>query len=105
MDFLTFKTFISTDVLIAFYYLGAVILPITLWFFLIWASKKYQILGTIYETGQSLFWRSLTTKQQVGIILMFTAAFFFMQLFWRMMFEFLIAYMQIRDALVAEHLG
>ena len=28
MDFLSFKTFISTEALIGFYYLGAIILPI-----------------------------------------------------------------------------
>jgi len=28
MDFLTFKSFISTEVLIIFYYLGALVMPI-----------------------------------------------------------------------------
>jgi hypothetical protein len=33
-------------------------------------------------------------------ILLFVAAFLFMELMWRIMFEYLIAFMQMRDALV-----
>ena len=100
MDFLTFKSFISTEVLIIFYYIGAVLLPIGIWVLLSWLIRKYRLLNTAYENGKKLIWKSLNRKQQTWFVLFFITSFLFMELFWRMMFEFLIAYMQIRDALL-----
>ena len=100
MDFLTFKTFISTEALIIFYYLGALILPVGLWLFLTWLINKYRLLNTAFESGKELLWKSLSRKQQAMFVAFFIIAFLFMELFWRMLFEFLIAYMQIRDALI-----
>ena len=100
MDFLTFKSFISTEVLIIFYYLGAIMLPVGIWLLLGWLIRKYRLLNTAYENGKDLFWKSLNRKQQNKFIVFFTISFLFMELFWRMFFEFLIAYMQIRDALL-----
>ncbi|CAA6822523.1 MAG: Unknown protein [uncultured Sulfurovum sp.] len=93
MDFFTFKSFISIEVLIIFYYLGAIIMPIIIWFALRRFSKKYHLSPN----------NIMNTKQKVILTLLFLIAFFFMQLFWRMLFEFLIAYMQIRDALLAQY--
>lgn len=100
MDFLTFKSFISTQVLIIFYYLGAVILPAAIWYLTRWLMRKYTVFNTIYENGKDILWKSLSQKQQTRLALFFILTLFFMELFWRMMFEFLIAYMQIRDALL-----
>lgn len=100
MDFLTFKRFISIDALIAFYYLGAVILPFAAWFLVVWLANKYKVVRSAYELGKETFWHSLTLKQKSWLLLFFLAAFVFAELFWRMLFEFLIAFMQMRDALV-----
>ncbi len=100
MDFLTFKTFISIDALIIFYYIGAVIMPISIWLFMLWIIKKYNIISSIYEKGKDITWSILNGKQKIQLVLFFIVCFFFMELFWRMLFEFLIAYMQIRDALL-----
>jgi len=100
MDFLTFKTFISTDALILFYYLGALVLPVGLWFFLMWLIRKYELLHTAYENTKALLWASLSVKHRIIFAALWILAFLFMELFWRMFFEFLIAYMQIRDALL-----
>ena len=104
MDFLTFKTFISTEALIVFYYLGALILPIGLWLLLTWLIRKYRLLNTVYENGKELFWKLLSRKQQTKFVVFFIISFLFMELFWRMLFEFLIAYMQMRDALLQTQL-
>ena len=104
MDFLTFKTFISTEALIIFYYLGALILPIGLWFLITWLIRKYRLLNTAYENGKELLWKSLSRKQQIKLVAFFVISFLFMELFWRMLFEFLIAYMQMRDALLQTQL-
>ena len=100
MDFLTFKSFISTEVLIIFYYIGALILPVGIWILLTWLIRKYRFLNTSYENGKELIWKSLNKKQQTKLVAFFISFFLFMELFWRMLFEFLIAYMQIRDALL-----
>ena len=100
MDFLTFKSFISTEVLIIFYYLGALILPIVTWLLLTWLMRKYKLLNATYESEKEIIWKSLNKKQQAKFLAFFVTAFLFMELFWRMFFEFLIAYMQMRDALL-----
>jgi hypothetical protein len=100
MDFLTFKSFISTEVLIIFYYLGAFILPVGTWILLTWLIHKYNFLNTAYESGKEIAWKTLKKKQKTKLAIMFATSFLFMELFWRMFFEFLIAYMQMRDALL-----
>ncbi|HIP02533.1 MAG TPA: DUF4282 domain-containing protein [Campylobacterales bacterium] len=61
---------------------------------------KFNILGETYKKGKKIIWNSLNRNQKTKLILCFIICFFFIELFWRMMFEFLIAYMQIRDVLV-----
>lgn len=100
MDFLTFKTFISTEALIIFYYLGALILPAGLWLLLTWLIRKYRLVTSAYESGKALLWGSLSRKHQTYVVSFFIISFLFTELFWRMLFEFLIAYMQMRDALL-----
>ncbi len=102
-DFLTFKSFISIKALIIFYYLGAVILPVCTWYFVAWLVRKYELAGIMYEKGKKTFCNTLSQKTRIQIILVFIISFLFMELFWRMLFEFLIAYMQIRDVLFQSH--
>lgn len=100
MDFLSFRAFISIPVLIGFYYMGALLMPLFMWFFSTWLMKKFKILGDLHRSGKEKLWSLLSTKQKLIFVSMFIMSFLFMQLFWRMMFEFLIAYMQMRDALI-----
>jgi len=100
MDFLTFKSFISTEALIIFYYTGAVIMPISLWFFLLWLLRKYEFLAVTYLQGKNILWNALKTEHKIKLLAVFVTTFLFMELFWRMLFEFLIAYLQMRDALL-----
>ena len=100
MDFLTFKSFISTEVLIVFYYIGAITLTAGAWYFVTWLIQKYKSVNIAYEKGKDTIWNSLNKKQKNKLIIFFVSSFIFMELFWRMLFEFLIAYMQIRDALL-----
>ena len=100
MDFLTFKSFISTEALIIFYYIGAAILPVGVWFLVAWLIRKYNLVDAAYKKGKETIWKSLNKKQQTKLVIFFISFFLFMELFWRMLFEFLIAYMQIRDALL-----
>ena len=100
MDFLTFKNFISIPVLIAFYYFGAIIFPFFMWVFSRWLMKKYALLGDIHNKGKEIFWAALSGQQKLKLVAVFLVAFIFMELFWRMLFEYLIAFIQMRDALL-----
>ena len=99
-DFLTFKTFISPTALIVFYYMGAIVMPLFIWFFSRWIMKKITMMEQSYQVAKNMGWGSLTLKHKILFIVLFVMIFLFMQVLWRMMFEFLIAYMQIREALV-----
>ncbi len=101
MDFLTFKSFISPAALIVLYYTGAVILPVASW---AWALRLIGRSGAaqrIYQKGRHALWQNLNYKQRTRGIVLFVGLFLLMELFWRMLFEFLIAYMQIHGALVS----
>ena len=104
MDFLTFKKFISTEALIIFYYIGAIVLPVVTWLLVMWLVQKYDFIQVVYENKKEILWRSLNSKQKIKVVMFFVSCFLFMELFWRMLFEFLIAYMQIRDALLCTQL-
>ncbi len=100
MDFLAFKSFISPIALIVFYYMGAVVMPIFVWFTSRWIMKKIGFVEEGYQKGKKLIGATVKLKYRVLFIAMFVMMFLFMELMWRMMFEFLIAYMQIWEALV-----
>ena len=100
MDFLTFKSIISIKVLIIFYYIGALILPVGAWILIDWLIRKYDFFDAVYKKGKETIWKLLNKKQQTKLLIFFIFFFLFMELFWRMLFEFLIAYMQIRNALI-----
>ncbi len=100
MDFLLFKTFISPKALVFFYYFGAVFIPILIWFLKDWLVENIYFIKKCYKLTKDIFYKSLSLKRKIIFILLFITAFLFTELLWRMMFEFLIAYMQIRDSLV-----
>lgn len=100
MDFLTFKSFISTECLIVFYYIGSVVLPAGLWFLMLRLVGKYRVIQAAYEAGKTRLWGMLTTKQRFQLVAFFLVLLLLAELFWRMLFEFLVAYMQMRDALL-----
>ncbi len=81
MNFLSFKTMISQELLLIFYYMGALVVPL-----FIYKYTKY-----FYKPMQ---------QTMPKIFMLFIILFVFMELLWRMLFEFLIAFLQIRDALV-----
>ncbi len=92
MEFLLFKRLISIETLIAFYYLGAIIFP----FFLYFNYKK---------NSKNFFWKKLNnsikkTPSKKQLFSMSLITFIFMELFWRLLFEFLISYIQVRDKIM-----
>ena len=89
-DLLSFKTFISPYMLYIFYYMGAVLVP------LVMLKYSYKIYAFLKIDIKRIIPKEYKFKVYSVSILMFI----FLEILWRMMFEFLIAYLQIRDALV-----
>ncbi len=109
--------------MIVFYYLGSFLMPIALWISLFWVIKKYAFLEKIYRSDKkSLFvmliiwlirkikffdkyfyeklkWRNFSFSQKIKFVLLFIALLFMFELFWRLIFEYLIAFMQMHEAL------
>ncbi|QKI90219.1 DUF4282 domain-containing protein [Thiomicrorhabdus xiamenensis] len=99
-EFLTFKRLISIDVLIVFYYLGAVVMPLLIYSWLSVLYRKY--LAEVVQQSKPLI-RSvlnLSAGRRWRWVLLGVLMFLFAELLWRLMFEYLIAFMQMRDALV-----
>jgi hypothetical protein len=99
-DFLTFDTMISRHALLIFYYLGALVMPVAAWLVALYLIRRFNSARAIYEAGMGLFAATVPLRWRLLGLVLFVAAFLFMELMWRMMFEYLIAFMQMRDALV-----
>jgi len=83
MDFLTFKSFITPEVLVGCYYVGVLLMPVLAVY--LW-KKLVSLLKSADHTGKKI-------AGTVALVLM-------LEVFWRMMFETMIAYFQMRAALL-----
>lgn len=62
--------------------------------------RKFNVFSDDYKLAKELIWSSLRNTQKIKVLILFFILFLFMELFWRMLFEFLIVYMEMRDALI-----
>lgn len=92
VDFLTFRYLISPYVLLIFYYMGALMMPLAMWLFWRWLKRRFPSLSQARNKLGALGRDYLSPVQKTGIIFGCMLCFFMMELFWRMMFEFMIAY-------------
>ncbi len=97
-DVLSFNHFVTQDVLIFFYYIGAIIIPLGLLFF---RSYLVQNISLINKMSRKLrdFFSSLNATQKTVTILSFIFMFLCMELCWRMIFEAMIGYFDMHDYL------
>lgn len=91
LDFLTFKSFISYSMLFVFYYAGAIGVPFLVYTY----TKKF------YKLPKEAIDTLIPQEYKIKLFLLFIALFVFLEILWRMMFEFLIAFLQIRDVLIS----
>jgi len=87
MDYLTFHSFISIPVFIGIYYFGVIVIPIILW--------RYR------HTLQNLLaiFKEFSPKLSERIIWIFLLVLILSEVMWRIMFEMIIAYFQMREYL------
>ena len=100
IDYFSFKSFISLDILRVCYALGAVVMPAAGWTSWLWVKRRYQWVDTAYGEGTSWLRHLTSPDQRLLLYAMFILFFVFAEIVWRMMFEYLIAYLQIRDVLL-----
>ena len=98
-DFLTFQTFITPTLLILFYYMGAIVIPFVSYFIARWIKSNY------FKDVESKIKKSLSSKQRLIVLSIAIVCFLCMELFWRVMFEFFIAYFDMHDALMKLNLS
>ena len=97
-DFLTFQTFITPTLLIFMYYIGAVLIPIVSWYLARWIQKSY--FSEVSNKSKEEITTKTTAKQRFLVYAAFILCFLCMEIFWRMIFEFFIAYFDMHDALM-----
>lgn len=97
-DFLTFEIFITPLFLIFIYYIGAVIIPLFAWIISLWIKKIY--FSNVSKKIKNEIKRNTTFFQRLFFSMAFIFCFLCMELFWRVMFEFFIAYFDMHDALM-----
>ena len=86
----SFNRFITQDILIVFYYIGAVIAPIVLYYY------KGKILQYLQNKGFNL---SFDFKNNKLVYIIFIVIFICMEICWRMFFEAMIGYFDIHNYL------
>ena len=84
-DFLSFNTFITQNVLVFFYYVGAIFVPFLLYKY----NNKF--------ITSSDFFKNIENKSKVLLISL--GIFLLLELFWRMMFEAMIGYFDMHEYL------
>ncbi len=97
-DILLFNTFVTQDVLIVFYYIGAVLMPVVLYVF------RKELIGRVaffkrINDRLKAFYATFTTGQKTVFWLVFITMFLCMELCWRMVFEAMIGYFDMHDFL------
>jgi len=97
-DILSFNTFITQDILIFFYYIGAVVMPIVLYFFRDYLSKNISFFKKINDKLHTVY-STLSSSEKIVFWMMFITMFLCMELCWRMMFEAMIGYFDMHDYL------
>jgi len=105
VDFLRFNTFIAQDVLVVFYYIFAILVPLFLWYLRLYILKKVPFFQAM-DKGAISVYKNLDTKKRVLLLLFFLSLFFCMELCLRMVFEAMIGYFDMHNYLykIATHL-
>lgn len=97
MDFLDFDIFVSMDILKVLYFTGALVLPVFMWMFLQKTHRKFPALASFpFSDDDTVGGRRSRLLRWMFFALFFIGA----EVLWRIVFEYLIAYLQIREILM-----
>lgn len=97
VDFLNFRSFLSPGILKVTYFIGAFVVPVLIWLFL---RKVWRRCPGLLRIPATKGYNALNTEGKVRLIVFFAILVVVTEILWRMAIEYLIAYLQIRDALM-----
>jgi len=97
-DFLSFRVLMTPALLVFIYYFGAIMAPLAVFLFFAKARQVASDLEAVPRRGRLR--DSLVGRHKGKIFFAALIMFIIMEIFWRMMFEFFIAYFQIHNALM-----
>ena len=104
LDVITLKFFITPYVILLIYWFGALIAPLTVWLGCRWLFNKMKeneiAAAGIDELNGFVGRLSRSHNLKLYFWTLFTLTFLLAELLWRMLFEFLIAFFHIHDALI-----
>ena len=98
IDFFAFRSFVSLDVLRVVYAVGALGMPLMAWGVWLWLGR-FRLWRWMRATAADVARQTLPLRWRLAGMGMFVLCLLCLELAWRMMFEFLIAYLQMHDAL------
>lgn len=105
IDFATLRFFITPYLLVLAYWVGAFIVPLLAGLITAWIVSKVKNNDTsaasIESAQQWVNNLPYARTLKLGLGALFIGIFLFMELAWRLLFEFLIALFHIHDALMA----
>jgi len=121
LEFTRFDFLIAKDVIPVFYLLCAILLPFASWYFLLWAVRRYAVIMQFksdskysiifslimwivrkmnffkHKIEEKITWRSLGLEQKLKFIGLYFIIVAFSELFLRLVFEYLIAYIHMHE--------
>ncbi|HVL00713.1 MAG TPA: DUF4282 domain-containing protein [Dongiaceae bacterium] len=104
LDVITLKFFITPYLIVLIYWFGALVVPLVVWLVCRWLLGKlreHELTATGLDSFNQGIDRLPRADQLRGYFwIAFTLGFLFLELLWRLLFEFLIAYFHIHDALI-----
>jgi len=95
-DFFNFDIFISPFILKILYFLGAIFLPALAWLALKKIRRRYPKINAHFSAAES----ATGTRFHLLMLMAFTFALICTETLWRVIFEYLIAYLQMREAIM-----
>lgn len=98
LDFLSFRVLMTPAILVVVYYFGAIIVPLVMFWFVYKARQVIPDAGAPARRGRLR--ESIVSDNRSLLFIAGMVIFILLEVFWRMMFEFFIAYFQIHNALM-----
>ena len=98
LNILSFNTFVTQGILIFFYYMGAVVIPVAMYLFKDYLVKHFSLIKAGHDKLY-VFYDSFSDNEKKVFWFVSITMFVCMELCWRMVFEAMIGYFDMHDYL------
>ncbi len=107
MDFLSFRVLLTPAILVMVYYAGAIFMPLAGWWVYLKLRGKAGSIG-VHARGRlrdAAAANESASRWKKRLVFLAVVSFLIMELAWRMLIEFFIAYFQMHNALMNLSIG